>query len=218
MRFLGVDPGTSGAVASLSADGKLLGLFDLPRIAWPQADDSTAFTKWRINGAELYVLLRGAACVPDGEKAILVLEDVHPFEGNAAMTGAMMGTKHSICSIVDCIADIELRLVTPAQWKRHFGLKKQRICATMSKVAATRDLKHQSRSRAIAMYPTAAGQLHRVEDTDRAEALLMAEFGRIQFGTDLFVAAAERQAGGPTSPMPPVPAESTTGEPWKPFA
>ena len=61
------------------------------------------------------------------------------------------------------LARLPLHLPTPAQWKRKHGLSKD---------------KEASRRLALDLFPSLAERLRRKKDADRAEALLIAAYGR----------------------------------------
>lgn len=121
----------------------------------------------RIDGRALLALLR--QFVPAGEAGLVIYEDVRPRPlGNGGKHGNSMHSQGSLMrsrGIVEAVVDImriEHRVIQPQAWKRHYGL--------IGKGKA------ESLSVARALYPLA--DLRLAKHHNRAEAILMAHFGR----------------------------------------
>lgn len=158
MIALAIDIGLTGALAAVDSYGTAR-VQDLPTVP----DGKTR----RLDGRALIVAIRGF--VPPGEPAMLVFEDVRARpQGNGGGHGNTMHSQASLMrsrGIVEAVADIarvEMVTVQPATWKRHFGLLKTE--------------KGASREKAVALYPGLAGDLKRVKDHNRAEAVLLAHW------------------------------------------
>lgn len=173
MHFIGIDPGMSGAIGSIDQHGALYRLSDMPTLALP----GEGRTRSRIHGAKLHDQLLEA--VPAGDCGLCYVEDVQPWGPSVVTMAAMVGTKMAILAILDCLPHIEVRLVVPQTWKRHFGLRKN---PALEGAAAGTDFKRQSRTRAVALYPTADIRL--AQHDGRAEALLLAHYAREVWKTE----------------------------------
>jgi crossover junction endodeoxyribonuclease RuvC len=146
---LGVDPGLTGALAILSADGTLELVADLPVIR----DRSLAW----IDGSELQSLILGAL---QGRTAVAMVERVSSMPGQGIASSFQFGVGFgSILSILQAM-HVPLEFVTPAVWKRSYGLSRD---------------KHASLFKARLMFP--AADLHLAKHDGRAEALLIAQYG-----------------------------------------
>jgi Holliday junction resolvasome RuvABC endonuclease subunit len=189
--FLGVDPGLSGSLAAIDHHGRLLYLADLPTVAIP--GDGTV--KRRLHGARLVRQIREA--VPADECALAYVEDVQVWNAGAGAStlAAMYATKMVILAAFDCFESrIEVRMVVPAVWKRHFGLKKPaRPSWTKSQISA--EFKSMSRACAAGLFPDA--DLRLAKSDGRAEALLIAYYAREVWKTEGEVFDA------PIAPPPP---------------
>jgi len=148
MLTLAIDPGLTGALALLDADGACELVADLPVIR----DRSLAW----IDGAQLQSMLldalRGRRC-----RALVERVSAMPAQGVASSFAFGLVTG-SILSVLQTL-QLPLELVTPAAWKRALGL--------------TSD-KRASLDRARLLFPSA--ELHLAKHDGRAEALLLAYY------------------------------------------
>lgn len=159
---LGIDPGLSGALALIGADGVIVE--DIPIMANGRGG---ATVKNQVNGAALAQLLRPH--VDDIRIAIVEQVSTMGQRGKAgpkqgmATNGSLM---HSLGVIQGVLATlgIPVHMVAPAAWKKTMGL--------------TGTDKEYSRAKAQQLFP--AAPLARVKDHNRAEALLLAVYGRQQ--------------------------------------
>ena len=154
MTIVGIDPGKSGALAILHPDGSVR-FFDVPTIKL-RGKDRPAWTEWVNVWSDA---LRWAS--PD----MIVIEDIaaRPGQGVTSMFtfGRTLGFVHGICaSVVDC----PIYFVTPSVWKVKMGLLNSD--------------KGASREKCRSLYPSIAPSVARVKDDGRAEALLLAHYGR----------------------------------------
>ena len=162
MITIGIDIGLTGAVAAV--DSRSATVRDIPTM--PDGNGR------RIDGRALLVLIR--EIVPVGVAATVVFEDVRARpQGNAGAHGNTMHSQGSMMrsrGIVEAVADItrlQVQVVQPQTWKRHFGLLKTEKGASLD--------------RARSLFPGIAHDLKRVKDHNRAEALLIAQFGQARF-------------------------------------
>ena len=151
--ILGCDPGLHGAACILDGDRVLL-LEDLPVVKF-----SDARIKHRIDGAGLARMLEPFA----GEVFMAIVEKVAARPGEAPSGAFSFGYSSGVIAGVLGALQIPITTVQPAVWKKAMGL------------GSSKDL---SRSRALELFPAMADKLARKKDHDRAEALLMAEWGR----------------------------------------
>ena len=153
MIYLALDPGVTGALAAIDDAGQLVALHDLPIIR----DGKLAF----VDAPELVGQMIAAR---DGRPARIYVERVGSMPGQGVASsfsfGVGFGSLLGACRYVA----MPLELVTPAVWKRALGLSSD---------------KRASLDRARMLFPTA--ELHLAKHDGRAEALLLAEYGRRQF-------------------------------------
>lgn len=150
--FFGLDPGISGAFAAIDADRQVVALHDLPIIR----DGKLAF----VDAPELVGHMIAAR---DGRPARIYVERVASMPGQGVASSFQFGVGFgSLLAACRYIA-MPLELVTPATWKRALGLS---------------SAKRASLDRARMSFPTA--ELHLAKHDGRAEALLLADYGRRQ--------------------------------------
>ena len=155
MLVVGIDPGLSGAIAFL-LDGRLLNVDDLPTVEVPHGKSS----RKELSPALLHDMLVHTEIRID--KAMV--EDVNAFgmgRTSAFRFGQNVGT---ILAVLACCG-IRTDMVTPQRWKKSMGL------------GADKSL---SRAAAIKLWPDASHYFSRKKDDGRAEAALIAEWGRRQ--------------------------------------
>jgi crossover junction endodeoxyribonuclease RuvC len=153
--FAGIDPGKTGALAILYGDNTVE-FFDVPRVKL-RNKDVPAYADWQTSWSNA-LIFAGVENV--------VIEDVaaRPGQGVSSMFkfGRTLGFVHAIALAIRPRPAI--RFTTPAQWKGKLGL--------------LNSSKGASREKAIALYPSVESRLTRVKDDGRAEALLIAHYGR----------------------------------------
>jgi crossover junction endodeoxyribonuclease RuvC len=142
--ILGCDPGLTGAIAALdNATGALLWVEDMPVV------------DRLVNAAELADWLRGELI------HAAAVEQVASRPGQGVASTFKFGQTHGTLLGVLGALSVPVVHVTPAKWKRTFGL--------------TSD-KERSRRMAIELWPTMAGHFARKRDDGRAEAALIARW------------------------------------------
>lgn len=147
---IGIDPGITGAIAVLSAAGELELVADLPIVR----DRSLAW----VDGSALQSMLLDAI---GGRQSRALIERVSAMPKQGIASAFQFGVGFgSILSVLQAM-HIPLEFVTPVVWKRSYGLSKD---------------KHASLHKARLLFP--AADLHLAKHDGRAEALLIAEFGR----------------------------------------
>ena len=153
MIIAGIDPGKTGALAITYPDGAVQ-VFDVPRIKL-RGKEVPAWHDWHRTWSAAFDFAG-----PD----LVMIEDVssRPGQGVTSMFtfGRTLGFVHALA--VGSGASVQT--VTPSVWKGKMGL--------------LNSSKGASREKATALYPRALGLLGRVKDDGRAEAILLAHYGR----------------------------------------
>lgn len=152
--IIGIDPGFSGAIAFLDIEGGLLQVMDMP--VWPNTKGRT-----EIDHGGLYRALE----LTPYDAATVWLEQVAARPGQGAASTFRFGQGYGAIEMAVAANGHAIRYVTPARWKRHFGL--------------TAD-KGGSRALATQRFPAQAGMFKRAKDDGRAEAALIAAYGASQ--------------------------------------
>lgn len=158
MRIIGVDPGSKGAFAVLE-DLLLVGVHDMPAVAVSKGDR----TRNEVSVYEINRLVKSWAGTP----ALVVFEQVSSQPKDSAAAAFTFGRNVMAAEAALRVA-FRFELVTPAVWKRDMKL--------------TDKEKSDSRALACSLWPDKAHLFARVKDDGRAEAALIAEWGRRKFG------------------------------------
>lgn len=146
MLTLGIDPGLTGALALLDADGQPELVADLPIIR----DRSLAWVDGNRLQSMLLEAIQGRPC-----RAVVERVSAMPRQGVASSFAFGVGFG-SILATLQTLR-LPLELVTPATWKRTLGLSSD---------------KRASLDKARLLFPSA--ELHLRKHEGRAEALLIA--------------------------------------------
>ncbi len=149
MIILGIDPGLSGALALLSADG--IDVFDIPTLK--------AKARGReINKAEVARWIKDA-----GHIDYCVIESVHAMPGQGVSSMFKFGYVAGFLAGVISAHFIPITMVSPRQWKREMMVSAEKDAA---------------RARASELLPSHCDLFVRVKDHGRAEAALIALWAR----------------------------------------
>lgn len=167
MRYLGIDPGTTGAACvfcpeASAASGMRWQIIDMPMRGEKSGQrlDAKALRDWITRLSP--------------HRGVIELVNPMPRQGSVT-TGLFIGVARAIEAVVECCG-VPMQSVPPAVWKS--GLLVPRVEKTPSQTASarTRLLKQASRRYAMRRFPELAPQILRVMDADRAEAALMAYY------------------------------------------
>jgi hypothetical protein len=158
--ILAIDPGVTGAVASMDVREvnpvvESVRLFDMPSV---ETTYSTGRKKHSISAPRLLSLIRSEIINRAGEDVRIVVEDVRPMGKLPA--NAIASLMHSRGVIEGVLAgwSYEITWADPYSWKSWLGLRRD---------------KAKSLHVARRLYPAAMPLISRVCDHNRAEALLM---------------------------------------------
>lgn len=174
--YIGIDPGLTGAIARI-ADGEPARVFDLIGSKGMLDFDS-------LNIAMLEAFRAGALY----ESITVVIENVHAMPGQGVVSmfgfGRTMGRIEGVLEGYRVGFNPFVVYVDPREWKKEFALllpRRQKGDPKVSKAekeSRRREMKTKARLTAIELFPELASQLNLVKHDGRAEALLMAEWGR----------------------------------------
>lgn len=183
MVILGVDPGLSGAIGALihSPAGPIFHrVYDMPVML----DAGTE--RNRVNCVELariLTVLRAdslGGCEAWVEKVHAVPPSAFAGRGAKMQQGAVgsFGLGRSFGSVEGVLAalHIPIRYVHSTVWKKALGLRGDK-----TKQITPAQLKELSRAKAIELLPAAGADLTRKKDEARAEALLIARHGALDY-------------------------------------
>ena len=129
--------------------GSVIDVIDLPTITVGKRDeiDTTKFYKW------LHVV----------KPRRIIIEQVHSMPREGAVGAFRFGVAVGMLRALSQVFVHEVEMVEPHVWKRYFDLLHTE--------------KDGSRQLALALWPEHAGELKRIKDHQRAEAMLIARWG-----------------------------------------
>lgn len=150
MYYVGIDPGSKGAIAFLNSDGSYNSVVDMPTV------------ENFIDG------LKKGLWDDDGDDFVVAIESVHPLPGQSCMASFSYGGNFMLAKALGIWYNSTPYMVVPQLWKKHYGLKKD-------KAETKAQYKGKSVKLARELFPSAAEQLTLSKD-GRAEALLIAKY------------------------------------------
>ncbi len=155
MLIIGIDPGITGAICFFE-NGELKDVIDMPTMA------SGNKNKQQINGSQIFneISLRAKKHKPEDINVIVEQVSAMPGQGVTSMFnfGQSFGVIKGVCAAMQ----LPIYFVRPARWKKYFDLINSQ--------------KDSSRVRAIEMFPKFSSMLSRKKDSNKADAILIANY------------------------------------------
>ncbi len=170
MIYIGIDPGLFGGIAAVGPVPGQANVWDTPTLEVLRKSGSGTVRKpgkrtvYAV--ATMASLLRGAT---GGGPAVVLLESSSPHPGEGVVAAASIARGQALWEALAVALGLPLETTTPASWKRKMGLP----------TGADKDA---SRLLAMRLFPGLEAELRRKKDNGRAEALLLAEWGRRRNG------------------------------------
>jgi hypothetical protein len=152
MLIYGMDPGYTGAITLYWPATGDIEIHDMPTVT--NAKGKTVL--------DMHGVLSILEPEGDGQRAAFI-EQVSAMPGQGVSSTFRFGEQFGQLQMALAATQTPYHFVTPATWKRHFGL--------------TRD-KGVSRGLAMQRFPAYADKFSRVKDDGRAEATLIALYGK----------------------------------------
>ena len=153
LTIVGIDPGKSGAMSIVYGDGAVQ-CFDVPH-GKVNGKNKPLFHAWASSWAPA---LEFAA--PD----LIVIERVNSMPGQGVTSMFSFGQTLGFVHAIACLSGARVEFVTPSVWKGKMGLLNSG--------------KDASREKFRTLWPKHAALVARVKDDGRAEAALLAHYGR----------------------------------------
>ena len=155
MLIIGIDPGISGSICFLD-NGKILDVIEMPIMTDGKKN------KKQVNGAQIYneISLRVKNIEKRNVRVVIEQVSAMPGQGVTSMFnfGQSFGILKGICSAMQ----LPMYFVRPAKWKKYFNLINSE--------------KDASRTRAIEIFPYFSSELSKKKDSNKADAILIANF------------------------------------------
>ncbi len=155
MIIIGIDPGLSGSICFFK-DGKILDVIDMPTMTDGKKN------KKQVNGSQIHneILKRVSKIEKHNVRVVIEQVSAMPGQGVTSMFnfGQSFGILKGLCSAME----LPMYFVRPARWKKYFNLLNSQ--------------KDASRTRAIEIFPYFSSQLSKKKDSNKADAILIANF------------------------------------------
>ncbi len=155
MMIIGIDPGVSGSICFFK-DGQIIDVIEMPTM------NEGKKNKKQVNGSQIYneIFKRIDRDVTTNTRVVIEHVTAMPGQGVTSMFnfGQSFGILKGICSAMQ----LPMYFVRPAKWKKYFNLINSE--------------KDASRTRAIEIFPHFSSQLSKKKDSNKADAILIANF------------------------------------------
>ena len=155
MLIIGIDPGISGSICFFD-NGKIVDVIEMPTMTDGKKN------KKQVNGSQIYNEILKRVNNSEKKNIRVVIEQVSAMPGQGVTSmfnfGQSFGILKGICSAMQ----LPMYFVRPAKWKKYFNLIKSE--------------KDASRTRAIEIFPYFSSQLSKKKDSNKADAILIANF------------------------------------------
>ena len=158
MFIIGIDPGISGSICFFK-DGKIIDVIEMPIMTEGKKN------KKQVNGAQIFneINIRiNQLERKDKDNIRVVIEQVSAMPGQGVTSMFNFGQSFGILKGICAAMQLPMYLIRPAKWKKYFNL-----------INAEKDA---SRTRAIEIFPYFSSQLSKKKDTNKADAILIANF------------------------------------------
>ena len=155
MLIIGIDPGISGAICFFE-NGELKEVIDMPTMA------SGNKNKQQINGSQIFNEISLRAKKHKSENINVIVEQVSAMPGQGVTSMFNFGQSFGVIKGVCAAMQLPIYFVRPAKWKKYFDLINSQ--------------KDSSRVRAIEMFPKFSAMLSRKKDSNKADAILIANY------------------------------------------
>ncbi len=155
MLIIGIDPGISGAICFFQ-NGEITDVIDMPSMADGKKN------KRQINSQQVFNEISERIFNIPKKEIIVVIEQVSAMPGQGVTSmfnfGQSFGVLKGICSAMQ----LSMYFVRPAKWKKYYGLIKTE--------------KDASRTKVIEIFPYISSKLSKKKDSNKADAILIANF------------------------------------------
>ena len=155
MLVIGIDPGISGSICFFQ-DGKIIDVVEMPTMTEGKKN------KKQVNGSQIFNEISKRIKNKDKKDIKVIIEQVSAMPGQGVTSmfnfGQSFGILKGICSAMQ----LSMYFVRPAKWKKYFNLINSE--------------KDASRTRAIEIFPYFSSHLSKKKDSNKADAILIANF------------------------------------------
>ena len=154
MLIIGIDPGISGSICFFEK-GRILDVIEMPVMTDGKKN------KRQVNGAQIYNEILKRIDISKNEIRV-VIEQVSAMPGQGVTSMFKFGQSFGILKGICSAMQLPMFFVRPAKWKKYFNLINSQ--------------KDASRTKAIEIFPYFSAQLSKKKDSNKADAILIANF------------------------------------------
>ena len=155
MMIIGIDPGISGSICFFQ-DGIIKDVIEMPTMTDGKKN------KRQVNGAQIFNEISERINKFDKKNIKVVIEQVSAMPGQGVTSMFNFGQSFGVLKGVCAAMQLPIFFVRPAKWKKYYDLINSQ--------------KDSSRVKAIEMFPKFSSMLSRKKDTNKADAILIANY------------------------------------------
>ena len=155
MLIIGIDPGISGSICFFQ-DGKIIDVVEMPTMTEGKKN------KKQVNGSQIYNEILKRIHKIEKQDIRVIIEHVSAMPGQGVTSMFNFGQSFGVLKGVCAAMQLPIFFVRPAKWKKHYDLINSQ--------------KDSSRVKAIEMFPKFSSMLSRKKDTNKADAILIANY------------------------------------------
>ena len=155
MLIIGIDPGISGSICFFE-NGKILEVIEMPTMTDGKKN------KRQVNGAQIYNEILKRINKNNKQNVRVIIEHVSAMPGQGVTSMFNFGQSFGVLKGVCAAMQLPIFFVRPAKWKKYYDLINSQ--------------KDSSRVKAIEMFPKFSSMLSRKKDTNKADAILIANY------------------------------------------
>ena len=155
MLIIGIDPGLSGSICFLE-DGKIIDVIEMPTMAEGKKN------KRQVNGSQIFNEISNRIYNVSKQDIRVIIEQVSAMPGQGVTSMFNFGQSFGVLKGVCAAMQLPIFFVRPAKWKKYYDLINSQ--------------KDSSRVKVIEMFPKFSSMLSRKKDTNKADAILIANY------------------------------------------
>ena len=155
MMIIGIDPGISGSICFFQ-DGVIKDVIEMPTMTDGKKN------KRQVNGAQIFNEISERINKFDKKNIKVVIEQVSAMPGQGVTSMFNFGQSFGVIKGVCAAMQLPIYYVRPVKWKKYYDLINSQ--------------KDSSRVKAIEMFPSFSSMLSRKKDSNKADAILIANY------------------------------------------
>ena len=155
MLIIGIDPGISGSICFFE-DGKILDVIEMPTMTDGKKN------KKQVNGSQIYNEITKRIELIDKKDIRVIIEQVSAMPGQGVTSMFNFGQSYGILKGICSAMQLSMYFIRPTKWKKYFNLINSE--------------KDDSRTKAIEIFPYFSSNLAKKKDSNKADAILIANY------------------------------------------